>query len=185
MLSFRCYSRSKQLAFRNFSSEERYNYVNKRILRFIFANYLSSYHLSRTLHLCAISAFKISSCYCLKVHCCCCFFLKGLSSFYERYVFSPVLFLCMIFVEITFCPSINLEQPVMVLVLFLTYQLSCGMGYLILSVPLSLLVLKENQGPHFVQRLFFLINISLNIMYLVMYLCMLCILAVNVMPGRY
>ena len=50
---------------------------------------------------------------------------------------------------------------------FRTYQLSCGMRYLILSVPMSLLVLKENPGPHFVQRLFFLINISLNIMYLV------------------
>ena len=43
----------------------------------------------------------------------------------------------------------------MVLVFFLTYQPSCRMRYLILSVPLSLLVLKENQGPHFVQRLFF------------------------------
>ena len=51
--------------------------------------------------------------------------------------------------------------------LFQTYQLSCGMRYLILSVPMSLLVLKENPGPHFVQRLFFLMNISLNIMYLV------------------
>ena len=51
--------------------------------------------------------------------------------------------------------------------LFLAYQLSCGMRYLILSVPMSLLVLKENPGPHFVQRLFFLMNISLNIMYLV------------------
>ena len=39
-------------------------------------------------------------------------------------------------------------------------------AYLILSVPLSLLVLKENPRPHFVQPLFFLINISLNIMYL-------------------
>ena len=51
--------------------------------------------------------------------------------------------------------------------LFLTYQLSCGMRYLILSVPMSLLVLKENPGPHFVQRLFSLMNISLNLMYLV------------------
>ena len=51
--------------------------------------------------------------------------------------------------------------------LFLAYQLSCGMRYLILSVPMSLLVLIENPGPHFVQRLFFLMNISLNIMYLV------------------
>ena len=71
--------------------------------------------------------------------------------------------------RIKFCPAINLEQPVMVLILFfLTYQLSCGMRYLILSVPLSLLlVLKENPGTHFVQRLFFLMNVSVNIMYLV------------------
>ena len=63
----------------------------------------------------------------------------------------------------------------MVLVLFfLTYQLSCGMRCLILSVPMSLLVLKENPGPHFVQRLFFLMNISLNSMYLVgLYICFL------------
>ena len=65
---------------------------------------------------------------------------------------------------------------------FLAYQLSCGIRYLILSVPLSLLVLKENQGPHVVERLFFLINISSNIVYLVMYLYMLSILALN---GRY
>ena len=70
--------------------------------------------------------------------------------------------------EIAFCLSINLEQLFMVLVLFfLTYQLSCGMRYLILSVNMSLLVLKENPGPHFVQRLSFLMNISLKIMYLV------------------
>ena len=50
---------------------------------------------------------------------------------------------------------------------FVTYQLSCGMRYLILSVPMSLLILKENPGPHFLQRLFFLMNISLNIIYLV------------------
>ena len=139
VLSFRCYSRSKQLAFRNFLSKERYN-ANTRILRFMFANYLSSYHLSQTLHLCAISAFKISSYYCIKERCSC--FFRGFSCLYERYVFSPVLFLCMIFAQITFCPAINLKQPVMFLVLFLMYQLSCGMRYLILSAPLSLLVLK-------------------------------------------
>ena len=56
----------------------------------------------------------------------------------------------------------------MVLVFFfLTYELSCGMRYLILSVNMSLLVLKENPGPHFVQRLSFLMNISLKIMCLV------------------
>ena len=114
------------------------------------------------------------------------FFLKkGFFCLYEKYVFSPVFFLCMIFAEITFSSSINLEQPVMVLVLFfLTYQLSRGMRYLILSVPLSLLVLKKNPGPHFVQRLFFLMNISLNIMYLVG-IYMPYILAVNVMSRRY
>ena len=70
----------------NFLSKKRYN-VNKRTLRFIFANYMSSYHLSQTLHLYAISAFKI--------------------------------FLCVIFAKITLCPSINLKQPVMVLIFFL------------------------------------------------------------------
>ena len=39
-------------------SKERYN-VNKRITRFRFADYLFSYDLSQTLHLYAISAFKI------------------------------------------------------------------------------------------------------------------------------
>ena len=159
-------------------SKKRYNNVNKRITIFIFADYLSSYYESQARHLYAISAFKISSYYLIKV---CGFLLflffasffffflkKGFFCLYEKYVFSPDPFLSMIFAEITFCSSINLEQPVMVVVLFfLTYLLSCGMRYLILSVPMSLLVLKENPGPHFVQRLFFLMNISLNIMYLV------------------
>ena len=74
----------------------------------------------------------------------------------------------------------------MVLALFfLTYQLSCEMRYLILSVPMSLLVLKENPGPHFVQWLIFLMNISLNIMYFCRYLYILRILAVNVMSREY
>ena len=158
-------------------SKKRYNNVNKRITIFIFADYLSSYYESQARHLYAISAFKISSYFLIKV---CgfsffCFFVlfcffweKGFFCLYEKYVLSPVSFLCMIFAEITFCSSINLEQPVMVLVLFfLEYRLSCGMRYLILSVPMSLLVLKENPGPHFAERLFFLINISLNIIYLV------------------
>ena len=142
-------------------SKKRYNNVNKRITIFIFADYLSSYYESQARHLYAISAFKISSYYLIKVcalfffSCLFFFFLqKGFVCLYEKYVFSPVPFLCMIFAEITFCSSINLEQPVMVLVLFfLTYHLSCGMRYLILSV--------------LVQRLFFLMDISLNIMYLV------------------
>ena len=70
------------------------------------------------------------------------FFLKkGFFSLYEKYVSFPVPFLCMIFAEITFSSLINLEQALTALVLFfLTYQLSCGMRYLILSVLMSLLV---------------------------------------------
>ena len=91
-------------------------------------------------------------------------YFRGFSFLYENYVF----FLCMIFAEIAFCPSINLKQPVMVF-FFFTYQLSCGIRkYLIFSVPPSLLALKENPGPHFVHRLLFLINMPLSIMYLVM-----------------
>ena len=152
-------------------SKKRYNNVNKRITIFIFADYLSSYYESQARHLYAISAFKISSYYLMKL---CAFFTfffflkKEFFCLYEKYVFSPVPFLCMIFAKITFCSSINLEQPVMVLFLFfLTYQLSCRMRYLILSVPRSLLVLKQNPRPNFVQRLFLLINLSLNTMYLV------------------
>ena len=43
---------------------------------------------------------------------------EGFFCLYEKYVSSRVLFLCMIFAEITLCPSINLEQLVMALVLF-------------------------------------------------------------------
>ena len=96
---------------------------------------------------------------------------KAFFCLYEKYVYSHVFFLCMIFAEITFCPSINLEQPVMVLVLFSYVSAKLRNAPPILSVPLSLLVLKEIPRPHFVHRLFVLINISLNIIYLVMYLC--------------
>ena len=55
------------LAFSNFLSKKRYN-VSKRVMRFIFAITCPlTYHLSQTLHLYAISAFKISSYYCIKV----------------------------------------------------------------------------------------------------------------------
>ena len=80
-------------------------------MRFIFAITCPlTYHLSQTLHLYAIRDMQKV----VKER-------KGLSYIYKKYDFSPVLFVCMIFVEITFCPSINLEQPVMVLVFFLTY----------------------------------------------------------------
>ena len=51
-------------------SKKWYNNVNKRITICIFADYLSSYYESQALHLYAISAFKISKCYLIKV----CFF---------------------------------------------------------------------------------------------------------------
>ena len=110
-------------------SKKRYNDVNRRITIFISADYLSSYCKSQALHLYAISAFKISSYYFIKVCLLRLFlFFKGFSAYVKNTFSVPAPLLCMIFAEITFCPSINLEQPVMVLVLFfLTYQLSCGM----------------------------------------------------------
>ena len=82
-------------------------------VRCIFAGYLSvllrwSSHLSQILHVYAISAFKISSYYCIKV----CFFI--------------FLLIFMTFAGIAFCPSVNLEQQVILLILFFTCQLSCG-----------------------------------------------------------
>ena len=137
---------------------------NGIIFIFRFTGYLPSYHLSQSLH-----HYDYKQSFLILLH-------RSLSFHnfpafvYETYMFSAVLILLMIFAEIPFCPLINSEQPIMVLVIFLMYQLSCGMRYLILSVPLSLLVLKENPRPHFVQRLFFLTKMSLNFVYLVMYL---------------
>ena len=152
-------------------SKKRYN-VNKKITRFIFAYHLSSYYLSQTLHLYALSAFKMSSNHFIKV---CCFFFffgkKGFFCLYEKYVFSPVLFLCMIFAEITFYPSINLEQPVMVLVLFSYVSARSRNALPDFIRTYECTGFKRESRPHFVQRLFvqrlFLMNISLNIMYLV------------------
>ena len=64
-------------------STERYN-VNKRITRSIFADYLFSYYLSETLHLYAISAFKISSYYFIKVCFLSPFFLKGFPAYMKN-----------------------------------------------------------------------------------------------------
>ena len=47
--------------------EERYNNVNKRMTIFTFADYLTSYYESQVLHLYAISAFKMSLYYLIKV----------------------------------------------------------------------------------------------------------------------
>ena len=96
-------------------SKKRYNNVNKRITIFIFADYLSSCYESQALHLYAIIAFKISSYYLIKV----CFFCFGL--FFVCFFFSKEGLLMHDLRGITFCPSINLEQPVMVLVIFFSY----------------------------------------------------------------
>ena len=104
--------------------KERYNNVNKRITIFTFADYLSSYYESQALHLYAITAFKISSYYLMKV----CYGLSCLFSYVSA--------------------KLRNALPDFIR----TYEFT---------------VLKENSGPHFAQRLFFLMYISFNIMYLV------------------
>ena len=78
----------------------------------------------------------------------------------------------MTFAEITFCPSINLEQPVMVLVLFLTYQIHRGIRYLIILATEFIGVKRESMAA-FCKAAFRFNYISFNIMYLVMHLYML------------
>ena len=57
----------------------------------------------------------------------------------------------MILEEITFCPSINPEQPVMVLILFLAYQLRCAICALPDFIRTTELTgFNKNPGPHFV-----------------------------------
>ena len=71
----------------------------------------------------------------------------------------------------------------MVLVLFFSYvsaKLRNALADFIRTYEFT--ALKENPGPHFVQRLFFLMNISYVFS---RYLYMLCIFAVNVMSRRY
>ena len=100
------------MAFRQlFLSKERYN-LSKRILRSSFAGYER-----QTLYdLCAISALKISSYSWYKS-----LFLKNFpATAYEKQPSFRSGLLLLMFAEITFGPSINLKQPVIVLFLFLT-----------------------------------------------------------------
>ena len=78
------------------------------------------------------------------------------------------------FAEIIFCPSINLDIPVMVLILFLTSQLSYGIRYLILSVLAGLTGFKMRIQARFciVQLLHKMNIVSLNISYLVQFIRM-------------
>ena len=79
----------------------------------------------------------------------------------------------MMFAEITFCPSINLEQPVnMVLILFLTSssaKLWNALPDFIRSDGVNWQVFKWESRTHFVLQLFLKISVSLNISYLVFY----------------
>ena len=139
-------------------SKKRYN-VNKRITRFIFAGHLcnkriqnSSYYFIKV----GFSSKKKKK--------------KRFSCLYEKYVFSPVLFFGMIFAEITFCPSIKLEQPVMVLVLFsyVSAKLRNALHGFIRTTEFTGFKRESRVAfctAHFCT--FFLINVSLNIMYLV------------------
>ena len=92
----------------------------------------------------------------------------------EKYVFSPVLFLCMIFAEITFCPSISLEH--------------CGLSSFS-SFSYVSAKLRNAPVPDFICTTEFTsfereytatsgFVLSRNITYLVMFPSMLCILAV-------
>ena len=62
---------------------------------------------------------------------------------------------------ITFCSSINLKQPVVVLVLFLTYKLRNALPDFVHTTEFTGFKL-ENQRPHFEDPLFFLITIFKN-----------------------
>ena len=70
--------------------------------------------------------------------------------------------------------SLNLEQPVMVLVLFsyVSAKLRNALSDFLRATEFT--GFKRKPGPHFVQRLFFLINIFLNVMYLVC-ICICCV----------
>ena len=171
-------------------SKKRYNNVNKRITIFIFADYLFSYYESQARHLYAISAFKISSYDLIKV---CVFFSflffekRAVFCLYEKYVFSTVPFLCMIFAEITFCSSVRKPGTT-------SYGLSSLFSYV--SAKL------RNALPDFIRTYeftgfkresraafctaAFLFNEYISKYYVFSkYLHMLCILAVNVMSRRY
>ena len=115
------------------------------------------------------------------------FFLEknGFFCLYEKYVFSPVLFICTIFAEITFCPSINLEQPVVVLVLFsyVSAQLRNALPDFIRTYEFT--VFKRESRPAFCTAAFLFNEYIFKYYVFSRYLYMLRILAANVMSPRY
>ena len=103
----------------------------------------------------------------------------------KKYVFSPVLFLCMIFAKIPFCPSINLEQPVMVLALFsyVSAKLRNALPDFIRTYEFT--GFKSESRAAFCTAAFLFNEYILKYYVFSMYLYMLCILAANVMSRRH
>ena len=97
------------------------------------------------------------------------------------YVFSPDLFLGMIFAEIRFCPSINLEQPAMVLVLFsyVSAKLRNALPDFIRTYEFT--GFKRESRAAFCTASFLFNEYIFKYYVIRMYLYMLCILSVNVM----
>ena len=119
--------------------------LNKRILIFMFTECLSSYDGLLT-KVKSVSLYnkrmqsKFPHIACIKVC-----ILRTDFQLTLKICFHSGLLLMMISSEIIFCPSKRKKPETttfVVLILFLTYQLSCGMRYLNLFAPLSLQVLK-------------------------------------------
>ena len=110
---------------------------------------------------------------------------EGFFCLCEKYVFFPVLFLCMIFAEITFCPSINLEQPVMVLDLFsyVSAKLRNALPDFIRTYEFT--GFKRESRAAFCTADFLFNEYIFKFYVFSMYLYMLCILAANVMSRRH
>ena len=112
---------------------------------------------------------------------------EGFSAYMKTTFSLPSPFLCMIFAEITFCPSINLEQPVMVLVLFFSYvsaKLQNALPDFIRTYEFTGFK-RESSWAAFCTAAFLFNEYIFKYYVFIRYLNMLCILAVNVMSPRY
>ena len=105
---------------------------------------------------------------------------KGFFCLYEKYAFSLVLFLCMIFTEITFCPSIKPKTSSYVVLVLFSYV----SGKLRNALPDFIRIYYENL-PAFCTAAFVFNEYIFKYYVFSMYLYMLCILAANVMSRRY
>ena len=80
----RCLISEQMFCHRKFARKLCFFRCDPRVNGTVFADYLFSYYLSETLHLYAISAFKISSYYFIKVCFLSPFFLKGFPAYMEN-----------------------------------------------------------------------------------------------------